>query len=444
MPPPPAEEAAPLPLERMFVCDIRVTDSTVFSVAALAAVTAPYANRELTMEDVEALRLAMTRLYVDRGYVTSGVIIPDQTVTEGVIMLRVIEGELSRIEVAGNHWFRSGYIHRRLALGAATPMQIAALQQRLQLLQQDERLERLHAELRPSVRLGESELHVQVVERLPFHIALECNNHQAPTVGAERGLMTVAHQNLTGHGDVLSVAFGRSGGTDVQLDAGYTLTLTARDLTVSLRYRHNTTVVVAEQLAPLDIESESETFALTLRRPLYRTLAQELALVLTAERLYNKTLLLGEPFSFSPGVETLVRLDVQLTNEPLLPLEQMAVGGRFSVRGYRENQLVRDNGLIGSLEVRLPVVRTAPWADCLAVATFVDVGHAWNTKGATSDPQTIASIGVGLRWALPVPSRLRLRPQVEVYWGYPLKDVDTAGGNLQDVGLHLQFVTTAL
>jgi hypothetical protein len=36
-----------------------------------------------------------------------------------------------------------------------------------------------------------------------------------------------------------------------------------------------------------------------------------------------------------------------------------------------------------------------------------------------------------------------LRTQAEVFWGYKLKDVQTEGGNLQDKGLHLQFVVTA-
>jgi len=36
-----------------------------------------------------------------------------------------------------------------------------------------------------------------------------------------------------------------------------------------------------------------------------------------------------------------------------------------------------------------------------------------------------------------------LRAQVEVFWGYPLKKVDTEGGNLQDHGLHLQCVVAA-
>jgi hemolysin activation/secretion protein len=63
----------------------------------------------LTTEDLEALRLALTHLYVEHGYITSGAIIPDQTVTDGVITLDLIEGRLHDIEVAGQRWFRSGY-----------------------------------------------------------------------------------------------------------------------------------------------------------------------------------------------------------------------------------------------------------------------------------------------------------------------------------------------
>jgi hemolysin activation/secretion protein len=49
---------------------------------------------------------------------------------------------------------------------------------------------------------------------------------------------------------------------------------------------------------------------------------------------------------------------VQLSNEHLFPLEQIAVGGRYSVRGYREYSLVRDNALLASLEFRIPIFTT--------------------------------------------------------------------------------------
>jgi hemolysin activation/secretion protein len=142
------------------------------------------------------------------------------------------------------------------------------------------------------------------------------------------------------------------------------------------------------------------------------------------------------------GLQGLARLDVQLASAPLLPLEQIAVGGRYSVRGYRENQLVRDNAVIGSVEARVPVVRSVSWADVVELASFVDAGTAWNTRLATPDPRTLYSIGLGVRWALTLTTPLPLRSEFELYWGVPLKHVKTQGGNLQDHGLHLQFVVT--
>jgi len=514
VPPLSPEEQERLPVPRLFVRQINVTGNTIFSEADLAAVTTMYVNRYLTSEDLEALRLALTRLYVNAGYINSGAVLPDQTVTAGVITFHIIEGTLTSVMVEGNRWFREGYLRQRLTLGVMPPLNIGTLQERLQLLQQDDRIERLDAELSPGVQLGESMLHVRVAERLPFFVALEFNNYQSPTIGAERGLITVAHRNLTGHGDVLNFTYGRSSGLDLQVDTSYTLPLTPRDTTVSLRYQRNDTLVVEELFAPLDITSHSEIFTLTLRHPFYRTLQREFALALSGEYLASRTFLLGEPFSFSAGanngkakdtalrllaewldqtpeqvlairsrfslgidalgatinddsslpdgrffawlgqfqwgrrfgtrdIQLLFRLDVQLTPEPLLPLEQIAIGGRFSVRGYRENQLVRDNGLIVSLESRIPLIRNTRWAEYVQLVPFVDFGRGWNSKIATPEPTTLVSIGLGLRWGATLYKGLPLRVQSEVFWGYKLKNVTTEGGDLQDKGLHLQFVIAA-
>jgi hemolysin activation/secretion protein len=127
----------------------------------------------------------------------------------------------------------------------------------------------------------------------------------------------------------------------------------------------------------------------------------------------------------------------------LLILEQFAVGGRYTVRGYRENTLIRDNAVVLSLEARVPIVRNTRWADFVELAPFVDYGRAWNTKFPTPDPPDIASVGIGLRWAVTIPWSVPVRPQLEVYWGHPFRNIKTSGGNLQDLGLHLQFVLSA-
>jgi outer membrane protein assembly factor BamA len=73
------------------------------------------------------------------------------------------------------------------------------------------------------------------------------------------------------------------------------------------------------------------------------------------------------------------RTTMQFSTEHLFPLEQIAVGGRYSVRGYQEFTFVRDNGFLASLEFRVPVFTTADGVDRLHLAPFADVGRSWNT-----------------------------------------------------------------
>jgi hemolysin activation/secretion protein len=490
---------------------INVMGSTVFSQEELHRVTAPYSNREISTEDLEALRLALTRLYVNAGYVNSGAVIPDQTVQDGVLTIQIIEGTLTRVDILGNPRLRASVLRQRLTLDLEPPLNLGPLQQRLQFLQQDPRIARLDAELVPGVQRGESVLRLRVEETNPVKVELAFNNYQSPTVGAERGLLTLTHQNLTGVGDVFGVTYGYSTGIHLQVDASYTRPLTARDLTATIRYRRNDFAVIEPPFEALDVQSQSEVLSVTLRQPVLRTLSREFAVAVAAERLYNATFLLGERFAFSPGAErgqstvtalratlewtertaeqvmalrsrlslgvdalgatihndaerpdsrfvawlgqaqwarrlndrglqVLARTDIQLTTVPLLPLEQIAVGGRYSVRGYRENQLVRDNGVLGSVEARFPLVQHAAWADVLELAAFVDAGTAWNTRLATPSPRTLYSVGVGVRWSLGGTLLIPLRSDFELYWGVPLRNVTTPGGNMQDHGLHMQFV----
>ncbi|NJL17528.1 MAG: hypothetical protein HC938_10330 [Nitrospira sp.] len=57
----------------------------------------------------------------------------------------------------------------------------------MQFLQQDPRIERINAELRPGDQRGQSILNVNVKEQSPWKMWLEFSNYQTPAVGAERG-----------------------------------------------------------------------------------------------------------------------------------------------------------------------------------------------------------------------------------------------------------------
>ena len=120
---------------------------------------------------------------------------------------------------------------------------------------------------------------------------------------------------------------------------------------------------------------------------------------------------------FDTQNELVLRLAGQWTDEPLLALEQISIGGIESVRGYLENQLVSDRGLVSSVEFRLPVLFNKAGAGIVHVAPFFDFGGAWDVEGS-SNPSEIYSTGVGLLLA---PGK---HFSAQLYWGYRLRHVE--------------------
>ena len=513
----PSEEGKISPL-KVFVKEVRVVGSTAVSPEELAEVTTPYINRELTTEGLEELRRALTLLYVNKGYITSGAILPDQSASDGIITFQMIEGKLSDINVEGTDWFQPFYFTSRLQQSAGPPVNLNELRDRLQIFLQDQRIARINSELQPGLIAGSSVLNVKVQETNPWRAWLEFNNYQSPTVGAERGLATVAHLNPLGLGDSVSFTWGRSDGVNPLIDVSYSIPFTPWDTTLIFQYRKNDFEVIENAgFSPLNIESETNIFTLSIRQPLYRTPTQEFAITLTGERLKNENFLLGIPFSFTPGttaqgkavisvlrfaqewvnrspnqvlsarsrfslgvdtlgatvnssssvpdgqfftwlgqvqgahrfdptgVQLIGRMDLQLANDRLFPLEQYALGGRFTVRGYRENSLVRDNAFLFTLESRIPVLPAILGNETVQFAPFVDVGHSWLSKDNTAPPKTLASVGAGLRFSFRQSSYPLLQHvYANVYWGQQLNHIPDSNTNLQDHGVHFQIVMELL
>lgn len=507
-PPGALEQAAKGP--KIMVKEIRLVGNTAFTSQQLSEITTPYTNRELTAEDLEALRLALTYYYVNHGYLTSGAVVPEQDVADGTLTMQIIEGKITRVNVEDTKWFRPSYFQSRVNLAAGPPLHVEALQERLRVMQANPRIERINAELLPGATLGESTLNVKVKEANPLKAWLEFNNYQSPVVGAEQGFITLAHQNLLGFGDTLSLQYGRSAGVNPMLNFKYEIPVGPRDTTVALQYRRFDFGVEESPFDSLNIENKAQIFGVAVRHPVIRRADEELALSLTGEHARNEStvggvpqeLIVGSPNGkfrvtslrfgqeyarrsaeqvisllsrFSVGVgamgatangdpnlpdarffswlgeaqwirqlplwrtQLVSRGVVQLSNDHLFPLEQIAVGGRYSVRGYREFTLIRDNAAMLSIEARVPVYTTKAGVDSVFLAPFFDLGHGWQTTVQTpgSPPKTLASLGAGVIWNFWRGSHF------ELYYGKQLKRYDTDRNNLQDHGIHLQLVVEA-
>jgi hemolysin activation/secretion protein len=129
----------------------------------------------------------------------------------------------------------------------------------------------------------------------------------------------------------------------------------------------------------------------------------------------------------------LLRSDVQLSTTSLVPIEQLGLGGQASVRGYRQDALLSDNGIFLSAEVRLPIMQFPEVQGSLQVAPFVDFATGWNTEGDDLDPNTIASIGLGLIYQATNKFAARLD------WGIPLIALDSERRTWQENGVYFQL-----
>lgn len=135
------------------------------------------------------------------------------------------------------------------------------------------------------------------------------------------------------------------------------------------------------------------------------------------------------------GAQLQFRGNVQLSSDSLLPLEQFALGGAHSVRGYRENEVVTDQGFDLSIEFRYPVFggtgksANPDFPGTLYVIPFMDYGGAWDVNN-NKQIETLHSVGGGLRW-IPFPQLV-----AEVFYAHDLNTArQKTSRDLQDRGV---------
>lgn len=505
-PVPTPDQPLPATPQIFTVKKFEVIGSTVFSPEKLHEVLADFINKPITFTQLLEARSKITQLYINAGYITSGAYIPEQTLTDGVVRIQVIEGKLEDIQITGTRRLNPNYIRSRIALGASTPLNQKRLLESLQLLQINPLIQNLSAELSAGSRPGSNLLAVKVTEADSFNVQTILDNGRSPSVGSFRRQLQINEANLLGLGDSISLAYSNTDGSNT-IDVSYTFPLNPRNGTLSFSYGTTSADIIERPFNILDIESASQDYEITFRQPLVQTPNQEFALGLTASRresdissslleqeniplsllspgadadgntrvsalrffqdwtsrnsqevialrslfslgigAFNATINNTAPDSrffawqgqaqwlrlLAPDTLLLIRGNVQLASTTLLASEQFGLGGIDSVRGYRQDILLKDNGAFASVELQLPILRVSEWEGVLQVTPFIDVGTAWNNSSSRdeNDTNTLAAVGLGLRWS----QGNNFTAAFE--WGIPLVSVDTQGDSWQENGLY--------
>jgi hemolysin activation/secretion protein len=486
----------------IYLRDLVVSGNHLLSTADIDRIRERYAGRPLGFIQLRDLRDEITRLYLERGYLTSGAVLPEQQYSDGVVRIDVVEGALDRIEVTTDGRLKPGYVRDYLgSFGNFDPVNVYDLERRLRFLQGEATVRRVDARLLPGQARGASNLEVQIEEASSWSLIAEANSYRNPAVGMWGAVLRGSMHNLIGQTDSLAMSTLGTQGVR-EFTASYELPVGSHGTRLAVRGLAARSKIVEAPFDHLDIKARAYTAALTLEQPVRRRLSSDTRLFLTAEWRKTESYLLGTGFSFAAGPDEgiaresvlrfgvehtrrgardvlaarvtasqglgaldatvhegrvpdgrffavlgqfqwarrfgarnnqiVTRLDAQVSDTALLGMEQMAIGGYATVRGYRENTLVRDRGVVASIELRLPLLPRPSGTALVELVPFVDFSRSWNRAREAPGPKSLGSAGLGIRFT-PV-----ARFSADVFWGYAFQDVDHAGeSSLQDRGFHV-------
>ena len=156
----------------------------------------------------------------------------------------------------------------------------------------------------------------------------------------------------------------------------------------------------------------------------------------------------------APGKWTLfMKADGQLASDRMPTATRDYIGGRNSVRGYEESELNGDHSIVGTLELRTPLIENfipglkrdsqylkdnpEYWSmHRLQFVLFTDFGYvAYDEKDRADDDNSMWSVGAGLRLGLTKYSQMALD------YGYPIIKAsdDTPNAGRLHLSVQLQF-----
>jgi hemolysin activation/secretion protein len=470
--------------------EIAFTGNEKLSTKDLNRVAKPYLNRDLAWNGIRDLVADVEKLYAKKGYYAAVVSMPAPEEKTEKLALNISEGKFGKVEVTGNKWVSTPTIQRYFKnIRPSQVLDYNTVQNDLNRLNKNKDIQATAAPKQGQTP-GTTDLSVQVKDRHPFHLTGHANNFGTDATGRSRYGLGFEHTNLLGLTDTLTVGGQTSedawdAGVDYNLPvnrwgtrvgggykhlydevgADYRVYDVRGDADIYGVYVTHPVYAQPDFEATASVgfdwkSAENKNFPNGTRKDEIR--AVNTGVRLESNDAYGTTVSPhslnfgldsfgaseegdrnvtgfetgGEFFVYRgalvrkhkiiEGISLLARARGQIAADELAPLEQLRLGGPFSVRGYQDAEFLADSGVDGTLELHFspdifPKTWTLPFSNELlnrAVEwiAFVDGGLGTGTDPFIGDKQSRNLMGAG--------GGLRLHLYDKVYarleWAAPL------------------------
>lgn len=247
--------------DKILIKNIQVKNVTLLTTTEINKITDPFLGKELTLRDMQKIANTITDTYRQKGYVTSRAVLPPQRIELNTLEINVIEGQLGSVNFEGNKYFSTGLLTKYLELDESVPFDYVNLQTQLDIL--NEHPDRnVSAVLMPGDEPGETDVLLNVAERLPIHVGIGYDNYLSRFLDESRYMATITHNNLTGQDDRLTLRYQRGNNADEYTLASfrYIYPIT-KEFDIGF-HGSKTETHLGGSLSSLDAEGDSEVFGI--------------------------------------------------------------------------------------------------------------------------------------------------------------------------------------
>ncbi len=156
----------------------------------------PYIGTNITFARLRSALTDLQTVYREHGFATVSVTLPQQTLSDKIVKIRVFEGRLERIEVVNNHYFSSNNVMRALpSLHDNMVLMAPVFQTELDRANANQDRQ-IYPALEPGPVEGTTVLKLDVKDRFPMHGKVEFNNENSPNTPALRINSSAEYKNF--------------------------------------------------------------------------------------------------------------------------------------------------------------------------------------------------------------------------------------------------------
>ncbi len=381
----------------------------------LNALASDVLGHDVYFVDLVRLAAKITKYYQAKGYLTSYVFIPSQSVKDGVVTLSIVESTVDSVEIEGNKWARDAYLKKivfgKKGIREGDIFNAKKLQGALREINEENYID---VQSVISKKGDDTVLHLDVKDRFPLRFDFGWDDYGRKYTGEQRASFVLGMDNLTGFGDKIY------GGTILSSHAtgalaGYSIPISPYGTRLSFDFSHSN-VGLAGPYKYLNVKGKASSFAIKVTHPFVHNAKTKIIGYTGLDFVHASTDVKSLNYRLSdynlmvlrsgfqgifddkngrwianlgadvglPGASSnikggpqavfvkviagatrvqrlfgrtigILRVNGQYSPNRLFVAEQMQLGGPYTLRGYQPAELIGDYGVTGTAEIRTPV-----------------------------------------------------------------------------------------